>query len=111
MLFKNMGHGTHKYDKLQRWKKMYDPGSVGIIFRFPPKPLGLLMNSPCPLSYSEREIIDKIPNHLDARKLNKDQKNIIQTIHSTKTLRKLGGRKLCKNFNNCSLCGNWDWET
>ena len=84
----------NKYDKLQRWKKMYDPGSVGIIFRFPPKPLGLLMSSPCPLSFSERETIDKIPLDLNTKKLNKSQKNIVQKIHSAKNLRRLGGGKL-----------------
>ena len=98
-----MPKSLSKVEKLQKWKKMYDPESVGIIFRYPPGPLGLLLKSSCPLSFSAKDKMTKIPKSLNMTNMSLDQKLIIQTIHSTKNLRKLGGGKLCKNFNNCSL--------
>jgi hypothetical protein len=44
-MFTGMPENLSDFDKLQRWKKLHDPGSVGILFRFPAQFLGLLMKS------------------------------------------------------------------
>ncbi|CAI2359948.1 unnamed protein product [Moneuplotes crassus] len=110
LLFTNMSDDMNNYEKLERWKKMHDPRSIGIIFRFPPKPLGLLMHAKCPLSLSDKDAIQNIPETLNMKNMSSQHQEIVNKVNSMKTLRKLGGAKICRNFNNCSLCDNWDWE-
>jgi len=84
VLFKDMPEGDSTHQKLQNWKKMHDPESIGILFRFPPAYLSILIKSPCPIPLSASQNLNKEMSSTSS----KIKASTIATIRAAKKLRK-----------------------